>query len=94
VAVTVIMMVLLNLLTLLVSWKYRHVSQRGMLGEWKSRPKEQFPDSMKPAAFFTKYVKPLLAKLFPKKEALDSSHAVVPRAGTPSSPARLARPRP
>ena len=90
VAITVIMMVLLNLLTLLVSWKYRHVSQRGMLGEWKSRPKEQFPDSMKPAAFFTKYVKPLLAKLFPKKEALDSSHAVVPRAGTPSSPARLA----
>ena len=90
VAVTVIMMVLLNLLTLLVTWKYRHVSQRGMLGEWKSRPKEQFPDSMKPAAFFAKYVKPLLAKLFPKKEASDASLAVVPRAGTPSSPARLA----
>ena len=54
-------------------------------------PEAQFPDYMKPAAFYAKHVRPLLAKLRPKKGS--DTHAVVPTAtgsATPGSPAHLA----
>jgi len=83
VALAVIMMLFFDFLCLLMSWKVRHVSHRGLLGEWKETDKRAF--SFKPKAFYTQYVQPILAKYAPGWKTKDRDrNAIVPRAASKS----------